>query len=361
MFIIILYYIHHLLIICTFCFQYHSSIEKNKKLSGKKNLKAEFCIEKNYNDLTIFTSFLLHPKINKMLSTRQFSEQDDFKIITDGIRERALKRKWKGDKTSLLRNLEQYINDYNAGLFTLEYKYRFFDLYVDNRRMPHDTIPLIFEELKRCEHLRIPSYKREETRDSSFNILKSCKIYNQTFGKFEYFAFLKSDRSRIIPNKLNQKNETHVFSPEEITFIVDQWKDIKTNQIKVQNDIFTMLLRSNIKISDAAMFQFEQKIYIIPFKRISKRNTFNDPLHTQPIPIVKTEEEDEVNLIDSSAFIQTETSLNDFNSFENDTSLNDSIENDTFFNVSFDSNSDTLLNVIDSDVSFDQDMDYFLS
>ena len=213
------------------------------------------------------------------------SDAEEFHRMIEQITMQAVGRSFNGDRTSLLRHAHGYETDYNEGRFNLDYIHNFYNIFVKGK-FPDNLIPVIFEEVKRCTGLNIDSYNRDELRDSNLNKLKSCKIYNDVFAKFKYFTFLKSrDNTRVIPSSLNQRNDEFNMSPELESFIASQWENIESNQEAVQRAIFAQLLASDEKISDVAMFEFENQIYIMPFKKIQYRNKKHEILKTHAINI----------------------------------------------------------------------------
>ena len=220
------------------------------------------------------------------------SEAEEFARLIELIRKKAEGRKFNGDRTSLLRQAQAYEKAYNEGCFNLDYIHNFYHIFVENKKLPDNLIPVIFGELKRLTGLNIDSYNRDELRDSNLNSLKSCKIYNNVFAKFKYFTFIKShDNSRVIPSSLNQRNEEFDMSAELESFIATQWENIESNQEAVQRAIFAKLLESDEKISDAVMFEFENQIFIMPFKKIQYKNKKHEILKTHAINIPGSSEE----------------------------------------------------------------------
>ena len=212
-----------------------------------------------------------------------------FNYMIQELKDSAERRRSRGDKSSLLHKVSQYEKEFNAGLFNLDYIRNFDNIYID-KLMPYYLLSLIFDQLKKYKHIPILPYNRDERRDKNLSILKSCKIYHDVYEKFQYFAFFNvKDSFRLIPKDQDTQDiETVVIPDYREQYILEQWKDIETNTKFVQQNVFNAMLEVSNKISAVAMFQFDDMIFIIPFKKIkSKINSMYKVMNANPIPKIQ--------------------------------------------------------------------------
>ena len=236
-----------------------------------------------------------------------------FRQMIQNIKDKAPNRRSRGDYNSLLKNAEKYEKEFNQHPFDLEYKKKFFDVYV-NDKFPCALIAVIFDRFKKHTGINISKYNREESRDKNLSILKSCKIYHDVYEKFQYFAFERIQGNlRKIPRDQNTPNETFDISDELEHFIVEQWKEIKTSTQVVHRNIFEKLLETNHKIYAVVMFQYYNQIFIMPFKRIQAMNALYEIMETTPISLPNTNLDSE--LMDPNAFFEPEENIFDIDPF----------------------------------------------
>ena len=208
-----------------------------------------------------------------------------FQSLIQELRESATRMKSKGDVSSLLHNTEQLEREFYAGLFDLDYIRNFLYQHVESR-IPFYILPVILEQVKKYTGIQIPPYSRDEKRNRNLNILKSCKIYHDFYEKFQYLTFQKKSntsgritKEQIIPNE-------KLDIPSHVRFyIFNQWNYIAENTQIVQQNIFNKLLELNPQINGVIMFQFDDLIFIIPFKRLKANVPTYILMDTAPISL----------------------------------------------------------------------------
>ena len=215
----------------------------------------------------------------------QPTDRQLFNYIIQELREQATRMKSKGDISSLLHNTERFESEFNAGQFDLDYVRNFLYQHVEGR-IPFYILPIILEQVKKYTGIQIPPYSRDEKRNRNLNILKSCKIYHDFYEKIQYLTFQKIlNSSRRIPKEQIIPDEKLEIPPNVRFSILDQWNYVAENTRLIHQNIFNTMLQLNPQINGVIMFQFNDLIFIMPFKRLKSKTLFYELMDTAPISI----------------------------------------------------------------------------